>query len=156
MPKFTQEKRNRFEHNARQYYLRCAKDALPLASLPEFKFAIDTLEWYDQFPTPAHRKMLMKVYRDLRKGERDARRAYGYTAVGEFYVGLLLVIRRTLFHPNEVRSSFSAYFAEAYYCAAWALGDGHRTVPDVALRSAYARYGKIYNELFPREAKEAA
>ena len=35
--KVTQEERDSFEHRARQYYIRCAEDALSLAPLPEFK-----------------------------------------------------------------------------------------------------------------------
>jgi hypothetical protein len=146
-----------FEHAARQYYLRCAQDALPLAPLPEFKLALEYLEWYDREPTKANRKRLMKVYRDLLKGRRYSRRAYGYTAVGEFYNGLVHILGRTLLHPDEVCSSSVAYFAEAHWCAARHLhiSTAFDWAEDKAMRLAYERYWKIYEELFFREEEAA-
>jgi hypothetical protein len=155
--KVSQEEQNRFEHAARQYYLRCAKDALPLAPLPEFKNALGVLEWYDREPTKANRKRLMKVYRDLRKGRRS-RRAYGYTAVGEFYNGLVHILAMTLLHPGEVHSSSVVYFQEAHWCAARDLriSTAFDWAEDKASRLASERYWKIHDELFPREEKKAA
>lgn len=151
--KITQEQKDDFEHRARQYYVRCAEDALPLAPLPEFKDALAELKLYDQ--NLESREELMRTLRTLKTGLGDPRRAYGYTAVGCFYSGLLHIISASLMASGKVSSCSSFQFEEAFYCAARDARIQTANVldqlPEKASRAASDRYWKIYNELFPQK-----
>jgi hypothetical protein len=115
------QERSEFQKSALDWRIRCAKRALNLAPLAEYHNAIAALENYrDGFGT---RGDLKRVYREIHKGYNNKTLFYGYTAVGEIYLGLLSVLYSTL-HPRGIVSSCDCQrFCEARYCAGWHAGD---------------------------------
>lgn len=109
-----------WEHAQRQYYILCAKNSIRLASLPEFRSALTTLEFYDRYPSSASRAKLSQVYRDLRRGWGTANRDYGYTPVGTFYRALVHILYQTL-HPRNCSTGDVFGFVEAHGRAASAI-----------------------------------
>ena len=112
-------------HAARQFYIAAARHALKYAPLPEFEGAIEVLEQYDASPDGCEgedtRGWIEDVYTDL-KNDELSRRDYGYTAVGQFYAGLLRIFELVLSGPEIVSLSDPYLFTEAAYCAARAVG----------------------------------
>jgi hypothetical protein len=115
------ERDEAFRHTSRQYVIRCAKRAIQLAPLPEFQHALVVLELYDRNPDKKNRDYLKRIYRELRRGQKQGHRSYGYTAVGEFYRGLCHIIWASLYGTDTSNSSDTQRFTEAKYCAAVAL-----------------------------------
>ncbi len=112
-------------HAARQFYIAAARHALRYAPLPEFEGAIEVLEQYDASPDGCEgedtRGWVEGVYTDL-KSDELSRRDYGYTAIGQFYSGLLRIFELVLLGPEIVSLSDPYLFTEAAYCAARAVG----------------------------------
>jgi hypothetical protein len=151
----TKEELDEFAHRVRQFYIRITEDALPLASLPEFKDAVALMKTYEAQPDVFNRKMLMTVYRRLKTGNKDNRRKYGYTAIGCFYEGLVHTLWASLFRPREVWSSDAAYYAEAFWCAQRDLKIPYASYHDKARKDASERHTAIYDELFAKEQSES-
>jgi len=131
-----------FSHRVRLYYLSCASHVLKLAPLPEFRNAVLCLDAYDKQPTTQNEEKLKKVLRGLRKGDRT----YGYTAVGEFYWGLRLIIWRSIYRPFSVGNFYAQHFAEACWCAAYMTGDCKTA--ESALHAEYDWQWAMYSALF--------
>ena len=151
-----------FEHRARQFYLGCANHALSLAPLPEFKDALAVLEHYDEDPTEENREWLKEVYRSLTA--KKTRREYGYTAVGEFYRGLVHIFYYTLYKTENVMSASGQAFTEAAYCAGCALrcdtafqcdAEVH-SIGSVAQQEAYEWQDALYRKLFDEKEVPAS
>jgi hypothetical protein len=139
---------NDFDSAARRYYVGCAKHVQALAPLPEFVDAIAVLEAYDESPDEDNLDWLKEVYEAL-KSDKQTRRDYGYTAVGEFYNGLLSVIEHTIEGIDVISMSETTYFAEAAWCAGRAINrDPWKDVAGAALRREHDFQEKLFNELF--------
>ena len=107
-----------WRHSIRQYYIRCAKRVIGLAPLPEFKEALNVFEYYDKNPSSERLECLRKVYRKLAADKSTRITNYGYTAVGEIYLGLLHIIWLALHPTQSCMSSDTQRFEEAAWCAA--------------------------------------
>lgn len=147
-----------FEHDVRQYLIRCAEPAIKkLAPLPEFHNALAWLKLYDEEPTKQNREYLKVALRGLESGRKSDARAYGYTAVGECYHGLCHIIRIALYSPDNISNSCTQHFEEACWCAARDIEPRVRPIeywPDKALHYASDRQWKIWNEVFHPEEVE--
>jgi len=136
-----------FNSQARQYYIGCARHVLDLAQLPEFKDAIAVLEAYNESPDEDNLDWLKEVFEGL-KSDEHTRRDYGYTAVGEFYRGLLHVIERTIVGIDSVSTTDTFRFAEAAWCAGHAINsDAFNDVAGSALRSEQSFQNALYQKL---------
>jgi hypothetical protein len=107
-----------FQHCVRQHLIQCAKHAIKLAPLPDFKQAIAMLELYDREPSKLNRTRLNKFYREFSKGLKQRMRGYGYTAVGEIYLALLQGLWAALHRPNMSCTGDTIRYTEACYLAA--------------------------------------
>jgi hypothetical protein len=133
-------------HAAHQFYIAAARHALKYAPLPEFEGAIEVLEQYDASPDGCEgedtRGWIEDVCTEL-KSDELTRRDYGYTAIGQFYAGLLHIFELVLSGPEIVSLSDPYLFAEAAYCAARALG---ADAEEVQRRESYFQ-NKLWDEL---------
>ena len=138
-----------FQKACLNYRIDCLAHVIDLAPLPEFKKALEDLESLRdrnlKNTTP-----LKKVYQDLNRGHKVKMSYYGYTAVGEIYLGLLRVLYRTIHPQDEIWNSDCQNFVEACYLAA-----GHVSPSDKMLDwSSYAQkeendwQDKKYHEIF--------
>jgi hypothetical protein len=145
-----------FEHKARLFYIKCAEHVFDLAPLPEFSESIAWLKIYDENPTDRNREALKKAYRSL-ASKRNQRGYGGYTAVGEFYYGLIHIIYYSLFKPDSAANYDVQRFTEACYCAGEALrcNTAFRSISSLAQNKEHEWQTALYDELFGSEKESA-
>lgn len=144
-----------FDHKRNQFYIQCARHVLNLAPLPEFKDVIALLEMYDAEPSDENRADLEAAYNAL--VDERTRREYGYTAVGEFYSGLVHILECVLFSPDSVWSSSVQYFTEACWYAGRAIRCGSHPRDDFAGRAQHGEYkwqDALWKQIFDSEEKQ--
>ena len=104
-------------HAIRQYYIRCAEHALKFAPLPEFKDAIALIRSFDDEPDEEKHEMLVEIYDALRSHNYLYDRDAEYTAIAQFYQGLLKILENVIDGLGEASSSDTFNFTEAVFCA---------------------------------------
>jgi hypothetical protein len=132
-------------HVIRQYYIRCAEHALKFAPLPEFKDAIAVIRWYDDSPDEEKHEMLVEIYDTLRSHNYLYDRDAEYTAIAQFYQGLLKILENAIDGLGEASSSDTFNFTEAVFCGVnIARGDG-----SLAQHNEIEYQHALWREIFP-------
>jgi hypothetical protein len=145
------ERKRDYIHACLEYRIRCAHLVKQLAPLPEFLDVVAVLRMYRD--GHASRSDLKRVQKNLRLGKNMKTAAYGYSAVGEIYRGVLGILYNTLHPKLEMWSGDCQRFAEACYCAANTIdtpeieNDG-RPLADVVMQAEYDYQRKQFKEIF--------
>lgn len=137
-----------FQNACLEYRLRCARRILKLAPLPEFRAAVGALELFQE--ADDRRKCVERVYKDLSRRKKARMREYGYTALGEIYVGFIRILYRTLHPANEITNGDCQGFVEAHYLAGGCIapkGKEWEWASD-AQHSEYQYQEEQYREIF--------
>jgi hypothetical protein len=134
-----------FDSHVRQFYLRAARHALPVAPIREFRIAIEALEKFDGMPTPENLASLVNVYEEL-CGKGNAYR--GYTSIGQFYRALIGVLEATIEGVDSVSSSDVVHFCEARWLAEQPIGSSFVNARDEAFRRELHYQDNLYAFLF--------
>jgi hypothetical protein len=134
---FRKERDEAFRHAARQYLIRCARHAMPLAPLPEFEKHLQALELYDAQPTRKNRTALKIAYADL-VNLANSEKPYS-RVVKQVYWGLRAIIDTALNLKSEISNGPTFFFAEAKALAVRSVNVG-----DVFLSMELQRRAREY------------
>jgi hypothetical protein len=103
-----------FDALSRSFLIRSARHALPLAPLPEFRFAIDALEEFDANQCAENMVRLLDAYMKLKDREHLF---VAYNQFGEYYKGLSHILKMVLEKSNDVSLTDTVRFCETAFLA---------------------------------------
>jgi hypothetical protein len=149
-----------FDHTCRLVLIEYAQHVIKLAPLPELKEAIELIKWFDEESgSERTRRALQRHHDKYFRGKKWSHHPYGYTALGEIFLGIGSAVYNTLHPKSMFGSHYGQRFTEACYLATEVAahglpGDLWMNLPTMAQSAEYKWQDTVWKKHWDKHNKE--